>query len=280
MMTIEQTRTAPARAPVACATVRDGAEIHYRLVKGEGPARFALIHSLAMDRHFWEPVAERLAIAGDVLLYDCRGHGASSRIGAPFTVEQFADDLADLFDAVGWRDAIVAGASMGGCVTLAFVAAHPERVRGLGLVDTTATYGEKAPEQWEERAQKALQSGMEVLVGFQKSRWFSEGWAKAHPEEVQAAVDIFLANDLQSYAETCRMLGRADKRAALPSIAVPTRILVGSEDYATPPTMAEAMRDAIPGATLRILDGAAHLSPLERPDDVAATLLELAKVAA
>jgi 3-oxoadipate enol-lactonase len=261
------------------ATVRDGAEISYRLLAGAGPARFALIHSLAMDRRFWERTAERLAAAGDVLLFDCRGHGASSGMNAPFTAEQFAGDLADLFDAIGWADAIVAGASMGGCVALAFAAAYPDRVRGLGLVDTTAWYGAKAPEQWHERAQKALDSGMAALADFQKSRWFSRDFAAANPDVVTEAIDIFLANDLQNYAETCRMLGRFDQRAALPRIAAPTRIMVGSEDYATPLAMAEAMRDAIPGATLKVIEGAAHLTPLERPEDIAHGLLELAGAA-
>lgn len=264
-------------APVAHATVRDGAAIAYRLIPGSGPARFALVHSLAMDHRFWEPVAARLADAGDVLLIDCRGHGASDRTGAPFTVEQFADDLADVMTAVGWDDAIVAGASMGGCIALAFAAAHPGRTRALGLVDTTAWYGEKAPEQWEERARKALDGGLAVLVGFQKSRWFSEGFALAHPQVVEDAVDVFLANDVPAYAETCRMLGRANKSAALAGFAMPTRIMVGSQDYATPPAMAEAMRDAIPGATLEVLDGAAHLTPLERVDDVARMLRALAE---
>lgn len=267
-------------SPASRATVRDGAEIAYRLLPGRGPARFALVHSLAMDRRFWERVASRLLPAGDVLLFDCRGHGESSKHGAPFTAEQFADDLAELLGAVGWRDAVVAGASMGGCVTLAFAAGHADKVRALGLVDTTAWYGAKAPEQWEERAQKAVAGGMAVLGGFQKSRWFSAGFAEAHPEVVQEALDVFLANDLQCYVESCRMLGRFDQRAALPRIAVPTRILVGSEDYATPPAMAEAMRDAIPGARLDVLEGAAHLTPLERADDVAATLLQLAEAAA
>jgi 3-oxoadipate enol-lactonase len=56
--------------------------------------------------------------------------------------------------------------------------------------------------------------------------------------------------------------------------------MVGSEDYATPPAMAEAMRAAIPGATLEVLDGAAHLTPLERVDDVARLLLSLAETVA
>ncbi|TPG22419.1 alpha/beta fold hydrolase [Sphingomonas koreensis] len=265
---------------VSQATLRDGAELAYRLIPGNGGARFALVHSLAMDRHFWEPVAERLSDLGDVLLYDCRGHGASSRIGAPFTGAQFADDLADLLDAVGWRDAVIAGASMGGCVAIAFAARHPDRTRALGLVDTTAWYGSSAPEKWEERAQKALSGGLEALVDFQKSRWFSQGFAAANPAIEARSVEIFLANDLASYAATCRMLGHFDRRAALPDFAMPTRILVGSEDYATPIAMAEALRDAIPGATMAVIEGAAHLTPLERPDDVAAMLRSLAEDAA
>ncbi len=262
------------------ARARDGVEIAYRVIRGSGRARFALVHSLAMNHRFWAPVAKRLEDAGDLLLIDCRGHGASGRSGAPYTAEQFADDLADLFDVVGWQDAVVAGASMGGCVSLAFAAAYPKRTRALGLIDTTASYGDGALEQWEERAQKALAGGLGVLVEFQKSRWFSAAFTAANPDVVEDAVRVFLANDLPSYAETCRLLGRFDKRPALGNMKMPTRIIVGSEDYATPATMAEAMHAAIPGAKLEVLKGAAHLTPIERADDVAHMLRSLAEIAA
>ena len=255
---------------------RDGTEIAYRLHRDTGPARFALVHSLAMDGSFWDLTARHLAEAGDVLVHDCRGHGVSAKGSGPYTGELFADDLADLLDAVGWRSAIVAGASMGGCVALAFAAAYPERLEGLGLFDTTASYGPDASAQWEERAQKAVTGGMAALVGFQKSRWFSKAFAEANPDIVERAVEIFLRNDLESYVETCRMLGRFDKTAALGQIRVPTRILVGSEDYATPVAMAQALHDGIPGAALRILPGAAHLTPIECAAAVAAELRALA----
>jgi 3-oxoadipate enol-lactonase len=260
--------------------VRDGADINYRFLTGQGPARFVLIHSLAMDKQFWMPVATLLLKSGSVLLLDCRGHGESSKTGAPFSAEQFAADIASVCDEIGWSKVIVAGASMGGCVALAFAAAYPGRTQALGLVDTTAWYGPKAPGQWEERAEKALANGMAVLAGFQTSRWFSTAFADANPAVVTEALNVFLANDPRSYAEACRLLGRFNKSAALPAIAVPTKILVGSNDYATPVAMAEAMRDAIPGASLQVLEGAAHLTPLERPHDVAKALLELAEAVA
>jgi len=258
--------------PLVFAKARDGAPLGYRILSGSGVGRIALTHSLAMDHRFWDVLTPHLTAAGEVLVWDCRGHGASAKSPGPYTCEQFADDLADVLDAAGWDRCVVAGASMGGCVTLAFAAAHPERVMGVGLIDTTAWYGVKAPEQWEERAQKAVVSGLAVLVDFQKSRWFSLAFIDAHPEIVDSAVQAFLDNDLDAYVETCRMLGRFDKRDALAGFAFPTRIVVGSDDKATPPAMAKAMQIAIPGATLKIIDGGAHLTPIECPELVAGDL--------
>jgi 3-oxoadipate enol-lactonase len=237
------------------------------------PRRAALIHSLAMDRAFWRPVAERLNAA--VLVYDCTGHGTSPRPAGPYSVEAFADDLARLLDHIGWDRAVVAGASMGGCISLAFAKRHPGRLAALGLVDTTAWYGPDAPKQWEERAQKALREGMKALVDFQVTRWFGEAFRAAHPAVVEQCVATFLKNDVRAYAETCRMLGSADLRGCLSGIDVPTAIVVGEEDYATPPAMSRELHRGIRGSTLEVLRGARHLTPLERPDEVAAQLRKL-----
>jgi 3-oxoadipate enol-lactonase len=256
------------------ATARDGTRLAYRLIKGGGQERFALIHSLAMDGRFWDRVAGFLSASGDILVYDCRGHGQSDKPKGAQPVERHADDLADLLNAVGWRQAIVAGASMGGCIALAFAARYPQRVSGLGLIDTTAWYGPNAPAQWEERGQNGLRKGMTSLVEFQRLRWVSEAFLKKHPAVVDEAVAVFLANDPQAYLEVCRMLGAVDLRK-LPAFSFPTRIVVGAEDYATPIAMAEASRDLIPDSKLTVLDGVRHLTPLECPDRVAAELKAL-----
>ena len=256
-------------------TARDGCELVYRLMPGRGTARFLLVHSLAMDHAFWAAVAAHLQDDGDVLMLDCRGHGASAKPPGPYTADVFADDVADLLDAVGWRSATVAGASMGGCVALAFAASHPGRLDALALIDTSSWYGPEAPAQWEERAQKALAGGLRALIDFQKTRWFSDGFRDANPATVDAAVDVFLANDVNAYAESCRMLGRFDKRQALPHINVPTTVIVGEEDYAAPVVMAEAMRQGIPGAELHVIEGMRHLTPLECPAIVAGMLRDV-----
>jgi 3-oxoadipate enol-lactonase len=259
--------------------VRDGTRLAYRLGKGSGSGRVVLIHSLAMDGSFWDRVAPLLKDHADVLVYDCRGHGQSDRPTGPYTVELFADDLADLLDRLGWRSAAVCGASMGGTVAIAFAAAYPDRVDALGLFDTTCWYGPEAPAQWAERAQKALDDGMNALVGFQKTRWFSDGFREKHPDIVDRAIAVFLANDVRCYAETCRMLGAADKREALKNFRMPCAILVGSEDYATPVAMARVLEANIAGASLEVVANARHLTPLEVPQAVAGRIVGLIKIA-
>jgi 3-oxoadipate enol-lactonase len=237
---------------------------------GDPARRVVLIHSLAMDRDLWRPVATRLDAS--VLVYDCRGHGASDKPAGPYSVELFACDLADLLDRVGWHSALVAGASMGGCIALAFAAAYPARTRALGLIDTTSWYGPDAPAQWAERADKAAQSGLAALVGFQTTRWFGDAFRARHADVVARSVDVFLRNDVKAYVETCRMLGRADLRTALPRLTMPAAVIVGEEDYATPVAMAQMLHRGIAGSTLTVLRGARHLTPLEAPETIAAEL--------
>ena len=258
--------------------VRDGAQLAYEVrgrVKDAAP--IALIHSLGMDHTFWNAVTPALADTTAVLVYDCRGHGRSDKPAGPYRVEPFADDLADLLDHVGWRSAIVAGASMGGCITLAFAAAYPHRAAGLGLFDTTAWYD--APDKWEERARTAETKGLDALLEFQTTRWFTDEFRASRKDVLDASVAVFLANTASAYAETCRMLGACDLTAALPRLRMPVRIAVGEEDYATPVAMSQTLHRGISGSTLTVIRNARHLTPLECPQHVVAELMKLVEMA-
>lgn len=254
----------------------DGSTIAYTLhAGGADDHRIALIHSLALDRGFWGGVVPFLTPHASVLTYDCRGHGRSDRRAASFTTEQFARDLAQLLDHVTWPTAAVAGASMGGCVAQAFAGLYPPRTSALGLIDTTAWYGEQAPREWRERADTARAKGLAGLLDFQVTRWFGERFRAEHPETVTATAAVFAANDIECYAASCAMLGAADLRPYLPSLDMPVSIIVGEEDYATPLAMAQQLRVALPHATLTVLPGARHLTPIECPELIASHLLTL-----
>ena len=255
----------------------DGSSIAFRLraARNAGAPRIALIHSLALDGSIWDGVAARLADHAVILTYDCPGHGKSDRRTGFFTTELFARDLAELLDHVGWPAATVAGCSMGGCVAQAFAGLYPSRVSALGLIDTTAWYGEDAPKNWRERAETARSKGLQGMVEFQATRWFGDRFRTASPELVKAIAEIFLANDLDCYAATCVMLGEADLRHYLPKLCMPVAVIVGEEDYATPVAMAQELHEAIRGSTLTIIPGGRHLTPVECPEQIASQLLTL-----
>lgn len=255
---------------------RDGVEIVYDIHGDKNaPKRIALVHSLAMERGFWDGVVAKLSGKAAILSLDCRGHGQSGKPKGPYTVEQFADDLADVMTHAGWPKSTIAGCSMGGCVALAFAIRHPVRTSGLGLIDTTAWYGADAPKAWAERADAAVSKGLASLADFQLTRWFSDDYRTSGNAVVKRALEVFLANEVPAYADTCRMLGAADLRSKLSTINVPTRIVVGEEDYATTVAMAEAMKAGIKGSTMLVLDKARHLTPLEVPEKIAAELEKL-----
>jgi 3-oxoadipate enol-lactonase len=251
--------------------VADGARIAWRLWPG-GAARVACIHSLALDGGIWEGVAAALAGRASLLAPDCRGHGASGRMPGPYRTAMMADDLAAVMADLGWPAATIAGCSMGGCIAQDFAARHAARTAGLVLLDTTAWYGADAPAAWRQRAATAQQDGMRALRPFQAARWFSDGFNLAHPEVLDHWLGVFERNDVGCYAATCAMLGATDLRPLLPGIAAPTRVLVGEHDHATPPAMARLLAESIPGATLTVLPGARHITAVECPQAIAASI--------
>ncbi|OGA24827.1 MAG: hypothetical protein A3I02_12450 [Betaproteobacteria bacterium RIFCSPLOWO2_02_FULL_67_26] len=247
----------------------DGCEISYTVHPAPGKPKLALIHSLALDRSVWNGVVKELAGRAEILTYDCRGHGRSGRQAGPYTCELFARDLAELLDHLKWPAVIVAGCSMGGCVVQAFAARYPQRTLGACFIDTTAWYGAEAPKQWRERAATGRAKGLGALIDFQVTRWFSDGFRAAQPDTVNALTKIFLANAIDCYEATCEMLGTADLRPLLPCIKSPAAIVVGEEDYATTVDMAKDLNKALPQSTLTVLAGARHITPVERPVDIA-----------
>jgi 3-oxoadipate enol-lactonase len=259
---------------MATAQTRDGITIDYTIHGDDVPdrPRLVLVHSLAMSGVVWTGVVQRLAEKARILTYDCRGHGVSTKAPAPYRLETFARDLEDLLDHVGWDSTYLAGASMGGNVSLQFAVLNHERLRGLGLIDTTAWYGPEAPQRWEERAQKAEENGLAPLMDFQESRWFTDGFRTQEGPEVLRCRSVFLANDVAAFAATCRMLGAFDLRSQLSALHLPAAIVVGEEDYATPPAMARELNSGIAGSTLQVIPEARHLTFVEFPDVVAGAL--------
>lgn len=229
--------------------------------EGSGPL-VVLLHPLAQAGEFWRPLIEELSPRFRVLAPDARGHGRSTWDGTPFTVEDLASDAAQLIEHAGGPAAVV-GMSMGGCAAIALAVRRPELVSAVVLADTTADYGPDKESAWETRAQNAVDKPREQQLAFQHDRWFSPSFLESDPDEVTRVSEIFLATDSEAHAAASRALGAYDDLEQLDQIKAPTLVLVGEEDYATPPAMARELHAGIAGSDLQVLPGTRHLSLLQ-----------------
>lgn len=245
--------------------------LRYDLLSEGGDSTIVLLHSLAMDATIWTGLAGLLNGKATIYAPDLPGHGRDPR-GNPESVESMADAVAELLRELHLTDVTLIGMSLGGSVAQAVTIRHPEPIAGLGLIDTTAWYGDDAPAAWADRARQAREKGLSSLAGFQLERWFTDEFRESAPELCATLLDIFRRNDIDAYAKSCSALGAMDLRARLHEISVPTAIVVGELDTATPPAHAEALAAAIAGSTFTVIPRCKHLSALERPADVIAAL--------
>jgi 3-oxoadipate enol-lactonase len=236
-----------------------------------GTPTIALLHSLALDRSIWDDVVSLLPATAAVVTLDLPGHGVSPA-GDPASVESMADAVAGLLRHLDRGPVVLVGMSLGGSVAQALAIRHPHAVSALGLIDTTAWYGEEAPASWATRADRAMRQGLASLAAFQLDLWFTEEFRADRPGVGEHLLAIFRRNRVDHYASACRALGAMDLRPGLARISAPTAIVVGDLDGATPPAHAQALRRAISGSVLTVIPRCGHLSALERPREVVAGL--------
>jgi 3-oxoadipate enol-lactonase len=225
-----------------------------------------LLHPLALSGAVWDPFIGGLAERFKVLTPDSRGHGTSAWDGHEFTVTDLAADAAALIESLDAGPAHVIGLSMGGCTAILLAADRPDLVDRLVLANTTASYGPHRIRSWAGRAHTAELTPRAQQLPFQRERWFSPAFQRSRPHEVDRVSRIFAATDSRAHAATCRALGRFEAANRLADVRAPTLVLVGADDFATPPEMAAHLAAGIDGARLRVLEATRHLSLIERPD--------------
>jgi 3-oxoadipate enol-lactonase len=243
-----------------------------RTVDGPADAPVVLLsNSLGTTRAMWQPQVPALAERYRVVTYDTRGHGASPVPPGRYTIDDLVDDAAALLDEVGAERAHLVGLSLGGMTSLRLAARHPERVDRMVVLCTSAFYGTR--ESWLDRAHRARTEGTAALAATVVGRWFTPGFAAAHPDVVGRCEATLAALDDEGYAACCEVIADMDLRADLPGIPVPTLVVSGAQDLAAPPEHQRAIAAAIPKAELVTLDRAAHIANLERPLDVTGIVL-------
>ncbi len=246
----------------------NGIDLNYRLAGPEGAPVIAFSNSLGGTLETWGGVVPLLADRYRCLTYDTRGHGLSGSADRATTIDDLADDLAGLLDAIGAPTAHVVGLSLGGMTGQALASARPDRVDRLVLV-ATAPYLSPA-ENWTARAATVRKEGMAAVVDAIVGRWFTAPFYARAANVVEGVRDRFLASDPAGYARCCEAIAAMDLRDRLAAIHAPTLVVAGADDPVTPPETMAGLSRAVAGADFMVLAGASHMLAVERPEALAA----------
>jgi 3-oxoadipate enol-lactonase len=244
----------------------------HAVVEGPDDAPVMLLsNSLGADLDMWEPQVPALTERFRVVRYDTRGHGRSPVPDGDSTIDDLADDVVALLDRLDVQTAHVVGLSIGGMTALRLAVREPQRVSTLAVLCTSAYPGNE--QSWRDRARTVRTEGTGAIADAVISRWFTPGYAAAHPDLVARLRARFAAHPDEGYASCCAAIAGMDQRGDLPGITAPTLVVSGAEDPALPPEHQRLIADGVPGAQLLTLSPAAHLANIEQAVQVTDALI-------
>ena len=239
--------------------------------RGKGTP-LVLLHGFPLDHHLWDEVVPLLEDTFDIILPDLRGFGESTTVDSPYSMDDYASDIAGLLDQLGIQKAAIVGHSMGGYAAMAFVRRYPERVSGLGLVSSQVLAD--APERKEGRYKSAADveaNGIESVVATMTPKFTADeelqSYARASMERQRPAAYI---GALKAMAE------RADSTSLLSSLNFPVVVVHGDADALIPIDRAREVKEALPQAHLVEISGAGHMPMMEAKEKTAQALKHLA----
>ncbi|HUC62597.1 MAG TPA: 3-oxoadipate enol-lactonase [Alphaproteobacteria bacterium] len=238
----------------------DGGVLNYRIDGDPKAPPLVFSNSLGTALAMWDWQVPDFAKRYRVIRYDQRGHGGSTATPGFYKMETLGRDVIALLDALGIESAYYCGLSMGGMTGMWLGANAPKRFKKLVLSNTSARMPQDV---WKARIETALGPGMTALVDSVAERWFSKEFRAKDPAAVNKVRAMILATSGQGYAGCCGAIRDMDHRGILKDIPLPTLVIVGSRDPATPPADGQLVHEGIRGSRLVTLE-AAHLSNIEQ----------------
>jgi 3-oxoadipate enol-lactonase len=234
-------------------------------VRGEG-APVLFVHGFPFDRSMWRHQLAGLARWKRIAV-DLRGVGESRAATGEYSMARYADDLVAVLDALGVGQAVVCGLSMGGYILFELLRRYPDRVRGAVLCDTRAEAdSDEARRNRDALMALATEHGPEAVAERLLPGLLAPATLADQPEVMTQCKEMARRYSVPGIVGALRaMKERPDSTPMLATIRVPTLVMVGAEDRPSPPALARAMADAIPGARCAVIPGAGHVAPLEQP---------------
>ncbi len=251
-----------------------GADLYYEVTGNGVPV--ILVHGLALDTRMWDAQVPALSDIATVIRYDCRGFGRSTRHDRD-TVYSHADDLWRLVDHLAIDTVVLVGLSMGGRIVIEAALAAPARVTAMVLLDAVLDGVPWDPES--ERGLQAVTSGLRSGgLPAAKAAWLQHDFftpARRHPQLADELEQMVADYSGMHWTERDPHGARPDSLALLPTLEIPTTVVVGELDVPCFLAMADVLAGAIPAARKVVVADAGHMVNMEAPRVVNSLLREV-----
>jgi 3-oxoadipate enol-lactonase len=239
--------------------------IHYEITGQGDPLLF--IHGLGSSGRDWELQVPYFAERYQVITVDVRGHGQSGKPPGPYSVHQFAEDIAAFMEAVAIPSAHIVGISMGGMIAFQLAVNHPARVRTLTIVNSGP---ELVVRTWKERLQVWQRFAIVRLLGMRKmgevlSKRLLPRDTPDEAEKRRIFVERWAENDPRAYRNAMSALIGWSISDKLHTLTMPILVIAADQDY-TPVAAKEAYLAKLPAAKLVVVPDSHHALPVEHPE--------------
>ena len=242
----------------------NGLLMHYVVDGPEGAPWVSFITGIANDTTLFAGQAQALSDRYRVLRYDLRGQGKTQPTPGPYTIDQLAQDLVALWDALGIRRSHLVGLGLGGSVSLKVAIDHPHRIISLAPTCCRARMVPEFAAMWHRLTETVSQGGVEAIVEQTAQRWFSDEFKAAHPEKLDAVRAMIRGTSQQGYLGVVAAFLGLDLQDQLAKIATPTLFMGGALDkVGGPEALMRTMAQSVSGASYQAVPEAAHIANLQ-----------------
>jgi pimeloyl-ACP methyl ester carboxylesterase len=234
------------------------------------------LHGVGLDRKIWHPLCDALP---DITThaYDLRGHGAGPDWDGSANLNGFVSDLWDYAGGLGLKSFALCGFSLGAMIAQWAALSKPARISHLILL--SGVYARR-PGQLagvQARFKEAELHGPKIMIDTALARWFTPEFAANHPECLVQTRARLLENDTEQFMRSYKLFAYegAQIEGRLKEIQIPTLVATGGLDTGSTPEMARLMASEIPDAQCMVYEDAAHMLPLQKPDELAGSIMRL-----
>lgn len=242
--------------------VRD-VKLYYEIAGSGVP--LLLLHGLGSSTEDWALQTPVFAQQVQVVTVDVRGHGRSAKPPGPYSISQFAADIAAFMESLEIAPAHVLGLSMGGMIAFQMAVDYADLLRSMVIVNS---YPELKPQRLADRLAWTRRQVIIRLLGMKRMGQYLGGVLFPEPHQVelrQILAERWANNDKRAYLTTTKALYGWGMAHRLGEIRCPTLVITADQDY-TPVAHKEAYTAQIPGARLVVIPNSRHATPIDQAE--------------